>query len=237
MDLVLRLKVRCLAFYLQAPRVAGKNTWLANYLLFCFLVLTAFYYFNCTSISSETVIEALNKGMFCTLYFDNFDPTDDTYKKYFENMISEGYVLDKVGRRVWCKHCNVILSSVSDEGSNAAIGFGDKDGAPDKKEAPFVDKIIRLKKVNTDTIKEVAVKRSIKVLENISSKFSNVKVDFSHDILSAAILDFLGEDLTLDTLDSEISEFLSEKLCDSLVELSSSGGILHIDKLLTKVSK
>tara|TARA_R110002051_G_scaffold201507_1_gene268270 strand:+ start:51 stop:2411 length:2361 start_codon:yes stop_codon:yes gene_type:complete len=225
------------SFLFAGPKGCGKEHLARKLSSLLFSGSDAFYYFNCASISSETVIEALNKGMFCTLYFDNFDSTDDTYKKYFENMISEGYVLDNVGRRVWCKHCNVILSSVSDEGPNAAIGFGDKDGAPDKKEAPFVDKIIRLKKVNTDTIKEVAVKRSVKVLENISSKFSNVKVDFSYDILSAAILDFLGEDPTLDTLDSQISEFLSEKLCDSLVELSSSGGILHIDKLLTKVSK
>jgi ATP-dependent Clp protease ATP-binding subunit ClpA len=225
------------SFLFTGPKGCGKEHLARKLSSLLFSGSETFYYFNCTAISSETVIEALNKGMFCTLYFDNFDPKDDTYKKYFENMISEGYVLDKVGGRVWCKHCNVILSSVSNEGPNAAIGFGDKDGALDKKEAPFVDKIIRLKKVDTDTIKEVAVKRSVKVLENISSKFSNVKVDFSEDILAAAILDFLGEDITLDTLDSEISEFLSEKLCDSLVELSSSGGILYVDKLLTKVSK
>ena len=84
------------------------------------------------------------------------------------------------------------------------------------------------------TIKEVAVKRSSKILENISSKFSNVEVKFSQKVLSSSILAFLGPNITLDSLDSEISDFLSEKLCDNLVEISSSGGILDIDKILLK---
>ena len=57
-------------------------------------------------------------------------------------------------------------------------------------------------------------------------------VKFSEEVLSGAILDFLGENITLDSLDSEISEFLSEKLCDYLVEISSGGGILDVDKIL-----
>ena len=222
------------SFVFAGPKGCGKEYLGRKLSDLLFSGADTFYYFNCNSISDETVIEALNKGMFCTLYFDNFDPKDDTYKKYFENMISEGYVLDKRGCRVWCKHCNIILSCVSEEGAQAAIGFGDKDGALDKKWAPFVDKVIQLKTVDIKTIKEVAVKRSSKILENISSKFSNVEVKFSEKVLASAILGFLGTNITLDSLDSDISDFLSEKLCDYLVEISSSGGILDIDKILLK---
>ena len=222
------------SFLFTGPKGCGKEYLGRKLSDLLFSGSDTFYYFNCNSISDETVIEALNKGMFCTLYFDNYDSKDDTYRKYFENMISEGYVLNKRGGRVWCKHCNIILSSVSEDGSQAAIGFGDKDGAFDKRCAPFVDKIIQLKTVDIKTIKEVAVKRSSKILENISSKFSNVEVKFSQKVLSSSILAFLGPNITLDSLDSEISDFLSEKLCDNLVEISSSGGILDIDKILLK---
>ena len=222
------------SFLFAGPKGCGKEYLGRKLSDLLFSGSDTFYYFNCNSISDQTVIEALNKGMFCTLYFDNFDSTDDTYRKYFENMISEGYVLDKMGTRVWCKHCNIILSSISEGGSQEAIGFGDKDGALDKKCTPFVDKVIQLKTVDIKTIKEVAVKRSSRILENISSKFSNVEVKFSQKVLASAILNFLGTSITLDSLDSEISDFLSEKLCDSLVEVSSSGGILDIDKILLK---
>ena len=222
------------SFLFTGPKGCGKEYLARKLSSLLFSGSDSFYYFNCASISAETVIEALNKGIFCTLYFDNFDPKDDTYKKYFENMISEGYVLDDKGSRVWCKHCSVILSTVAHEGSQSAIGFGDKEGFFDKKSASFVDKIVQLKKVDAPVIKEVAVKRSYKILSNISSKLSNVEVKFSQEVLSRAILDFLGDNVTLDSLDSEISEFLSEKLCDYLVEISSVGGILDVDEILLR---
>ena len=222
------------SFLFTGPKGCGKEYLARKLSSLLFSGADTFYYFNCNSISSETVIEALNKGMFCTLYFDNFDYTDDSYKKYFENMISEGYVLDDVGRRVWCKHCNIILSALCEDGAKPSIGFGDKDGLFDKKGAPFVDKIVQLKKVDSQTIKDVAIKRATKILKNISSKFTNVEVVFSTEALTSSILDFLGDSTTLDVLDAEIAEFLSKKLCDSLVEVSSVGGILDIDKILLK---
>ena len=221
------------SFLFTGPKGCGKEYLARKLSSLLFSGSDTFYYFNCTSISDETVVEALNKGIFCTLYFDNFDSKDERYKKYFENMISEGYVLDKKGSRVWCKHCNIILATAASDGPRASIGFEDK-ARGDKTWAPFVDKVVQLKKVELSLIKEVAVSRSSKILKNISSKFSNVSVKFSHEILSTAILDFLGETVTLDSLDSEISEFLSEKLCDSLVEISGDGGILDVDQILSK---
>ena len=151
------------SFLFAGPKGCGKEYLGRKLSDLLFSGADTFYYFNCNSISDETVIEALNKGIFCTLYFDNFDSKDDTYRKYFENMISEGYVLDKMGRRVWCKHCNIILSALAYEGAQPAIGFSDKDGTADKKVAPFVDKIVQLKKVDVALIKKVAVKRSSKI--------------------------------------------------------------------------
>ena len=219
------------SFLFTGPKGCGKEYLARQISELLFSGSDSFYYFNCNSLSAENVIETLNKGLFCTLYFDHFDPSDDTYKKYFENMISEGYVLDKLGNRVWCKHCNIILSTLSEDCSTK-IGFNENDSTGDSKLAPFVDKAVRLKKVDTALLKKVAIKRSAAILNKISSKFSNVTVKFSDAVLSAAILEFLGDDITLDSLDSEISEFLSEKLCDNLVEISSSGGILDIDAIL-----
>ena len=223
------------SFLFTGPKGCGKEYMARRLSSLLFSGSDSFYYFNCNSISDETVIEALNKGMFCTLYFDNFDSKDDTYKKYFENMISEGYVLDKMGRRVWSKHCNIILSTLTQDGPHTSIGFGDKDGRLDKKAAPFVDKIVQLEKVDISLLKEVAVKRSSNILDKISSKFGNVEVKFSEDVLAVAILDFLGDEITLDALDSEIAEFLSARLCDKLVEISADGGILDVDEILVKV--
>ena len=219
------------SFLFTGPKGCGKEYLARKVSELLFSGSDSFYYFNCNSLSPQNVIETLNKGIFCTLYFDHFDPCDDTYKKYFENMISEGYVLDEAGDRVWCKHCNIILSTLSEDGSTR-IGFNDNNSTGDNKLAPFVDKAVHLKEVDTDILKDVAVKRSAAILNKISRKFRNVEVKFSDDVLSAAILKFLGNDITLDSLDSQISSFLSEKLCDKLVEISSSGGILDIDAVL-----
>ena len=189
-----------------------------------------FRYFNCESISLEALVESLNKGLFCTLYFDNFDHTDGVLSKFFETMVSEGYVLDGFGSRVWCKHCCIILSSVKEEAAST-IGF---DGAKDlKKQAvPFVDSSVLLKKVDRDVLNRVAVERSIKIIHKITQKFPDITVSFTEDKIAKMILEHFGNNITLDSLDSEISSFLSDKLCDLLVEMSSTGGNINIDEIL-----
>lgn len=191
----------------------------------------SFFYFNCESFSEEALIEAFNKGSFCTVYFDKFDPDDSSYNKFFETMICDGYILNKYGERVWCKHCCIILASSAESSNKCDIGFSESSNV--KRElCPYVDKIIKLSKIDKSLLKNVAVDRACEILDKISCKFGNIKVKYTRPSVEEAVKNFIGENIFLDTLDGEISDFLSNKLCDKIVDLSSSGGSLEVDDIL-----